>query len=95
MPEFIEIRLKRAAIALADKLDYARAAEDLNLTVEELQKQIAALEALLCLQLFKRVEGSVEVTRDGMFLIRAFREVRATHAPEVGESSHKSDQVPS
>jgi DNA-binding transcriptional LysR family regulator len=53
VPESISIDLKRAAIALAEEWDYARAAEQLNITSAELRKQVSALETLLCLRIFK------------------------------------------
>ncbi len=76
MPESIPIGLKRAAIALAEQLDYARAAEQLNLSSAELRKQVSALETLLCLCIFKPRQKKVEPTEDGQFLIKAFREGR-------------------
>lgn len=53
MSESIPIGLKRAAIAVAEQLGYARAAEQLNLAPAELRKQVSALETLLCLRIFK------------------------------------------
>ena len=47
MSEPIAIGLKRAAIVLADELDYARAAGRLSIRSAELRKQISALEAQL------------------------------------------------
>lgn len=77
MSESISIDLKRAAIALAEQLDYARAAEQLNITSAELRKQVSALETLLCLLIFKPRQKKVEPTEDGRFLIKAFREAVA------------------
>lgn len=79
MSESISIDQKRAAIALADELDYARAAEQLNITSAELRRQISVLESLLCLRLFKPRQKKVETTEEGRFLIRFFREAVAFH----------------
>lgn len=73
MPKSIAIGLKRAAIILAEKLDYARAAEKMNITSAELRKRISALEALLC-RIFKPRQKKVELTEEGQFLIKVFRE---------------------
>lgn len=74
MSESISIGLKRAAIALAEQLDYARAAEQLSITSAELRKQVCALETLLCLRIFKPRQKKAEPTEEGRFLIKAFRE---------------------
>ncbi len=79
MSESISIDLKRAAIALAEQLDYARAAEQLNITSAELRKQVSALETLLCLRIFKPRQRKVETTEEGRFLIKVFRESVALH----------------
>lgn len=88
MSESVPIGLKRVAIALADELDYARAAEKLNITSAELQKEISTLESLLCLYLFKpSLERRVELTADGEFLIKAFREAIAVHYRNAGKEA--------
>lgn len=91
MPESITIALKRAAIALADELDYARAAKKLNLTYAELQRQITALETQLCFHIFKPGQERVEPTEEGQFLIRAFRESIALHDRKKQDGSSKPD----
>jgi DNA-binding transcriptional LysR family regulator len=52
MAELIDIRLRRAALALANTFDYARAAESLNVSKIELRAQIKLLEDRLCIRLF-------------------------------------------
>ncbi len=90
MPESIAIGLKRAAIILAEQLDYARAAEKLSITSAVLRKQIAALEALLYLRIFKPRQKKVELTEEGQFLIKAFRESVALHdRKEHEKESHQ------
>lgn len=89
MPESIDIHLKRAAITLADALDYARAAEKLSIDSAELRKQIYELEATLCLHIFRPRQKRVELTEDGTFLIRVFREAVALHNKAEG-NAHKT-----
>ena len=48
LSEAISIGLKRAAIALAEQLDYARAAEQLNIPSAELRKQVSKLGRIVC-----------------------------------------------
>ena len=92
MPESISIDLKRAAIALAEELDYARAAEQLNITSAELRRQISALETLLCLRIFKPRQKKVEPTEDGQFLIRAFRKAVAFYERQEKEGLTEPDR---
>lgn len=77
MYDFIQVHLKRAAIALAETQDYDRAAEQLQIPVSELRQQIADLERTLCLHLFTPGSVPPEVTSDGRFLIEAFRKALA------------------
>lgn len=79
MSESIDINLKRAAITLADELSYPRAAEKLKISSAELRKHISALEAQLYLRIFKPRQKKVELTEEGQFLIKAFRESVALH----------------
>lgn len=92
MPESITIALKRAAITLADELDYAQAAKKLNITSAELQRQITALESQLYFHIFKPGQERVEPTEEGQFLIRAFRESVAVHESEGTGWSSKPDR---
>lgn len=79
MSESIPIELKRAAIALADELDHSRAAEKLNVTPAELRKRVSTLETQLCVYIFRPQQRRVELTPEGKFLIKAFRESVALH----------------
>jgi DNA-binding transcriptional LysR family regulator len=90
--ESISIGMKRAAIALAEELDYASAAEKVNLTSKELRKQVSLLETQLCLRIFKPRQRRVELTQDGQFLIKAFREAVAIHDQDASkEASYSND----
>ncbi len=92
MSESISIGLKRAAIALAEQLDYARAAEQLGVTSAELRKQVSALEALLCLRIFKPRQRKVELTEEGRFLIKVFREAVAFYERKEKEGHSGPDR---
>ena len=83
-----EIRFMEAAIALAEKLHFGRAARGLHITQPALTKQIAQLEARIGFPLFKRDHQTVEVTDAGRAYIsearlallpsdRAFQSARA------------------
>ncbi len=87
MPESIAIGLKRAAITLADELDYARAAERLSIPSDELRKQVSDLEAQLYVHIFSPEKECVELTEEGQFLIKAFRDAVALHDRNVGNGS--------
>ncbi len=79
MSESVAISLKRAAVLLAEELEYERAAEKMNISTAELRQQIAALETQLCLHIFAPERKRIELTEEGQFLIRAFRESIARH----------------
>lgn len=67
MSEFIDVKLKWAAIMLADELSYAGAAQRLNVTPSELKIQIAELETQLCFHIFRPNQDHIEVTDEGRF----------------------------
>ncbi len=74
MTDSIDLEKKRAAIVLAEERDYPRAAERLHVTPAALRKQIAALESQLWFSVFRPRQKRVELTEEGRFLIRIFRE---------------------
>jgi DNA-binding transcriptional LysR family regulator len=88
--ESIDVKLKRAAIMLADELSHSRAAEKLNLSSAELRKQITAFEALLHLHIFKPRQKKVELTEEGQFLIKAFRDSVALHDRNANKSMEEN-----
>jgi DNA-binding transcriptional LysR family regulator len=69
-----EIRLLQAAIALAEYLNFSRAAERLHLTQPALSKQIVELEAQLGLRLFERNHQNVDLTDAGRAFVEEARE---------------------
>lgn len=69
-----EIRLLRAAIALAEELNFTRAAERLHIEQSTLSKQIIELESLLGFRLFERNHQMVELNEAGRNFVEAARE---------------------
>jgi DNA-binding transcriptional LysR family regulator len=60
-----EVRQLRYFIAVADELNFTRAAERLNVAQQALSAAIAQLEALLGIKLFERTSRSVTLTSAG------------------------------
>lgn len=79
MSESIDIKLKRAAIMLADELSYPLAAKTMNISSDEFRRQMTVLETQLCLHIFKPRQKKVELTEEGQFLINVFRKSIALH----------------
>ena len=81
MAELVETKLQSMAVALATELDYAEAARRLNISRTELERQIAALETLLCAKIFRMSGTEVVVTDEGRVFVekcQAFLEERDT-----------------
>ncbi len=68
-----EIRLMRAAIVLAEELNFSRAAEKLNMSQPTLTRQIADLEDILGFPLFERDHQTVTVTDAGRAFVEEAR----------------------
>ncbi|MEO6906570.1 MAG: LysR family transcriptional regulator, partial [Abditibacteriaceae bacterium] len=64
----IELRLLKSFIAVADHLNFRRAAEELHQTQPALSRQIQQLEKAIGKQLFIRDKRTVELTHAGRFL---------------------------
>ncbi len=88
MSESISLKLKRSAIVLADELSYPRAADKLKISPVELRNQISALEAQLYFHIFKPRQEKVELTEEGQFLLKAFRESVALHDRNANKGQH-------
>ena len=68
-----EIRLLQAAIALAEELNFSRAAARLRIDQSTLSKQIAMLEEQTDLRLFVRNHQTVELTEAGRHFVEEAR----------------------
>jgi monoterpene epsilon-lactone hydrolase len=83
-PEAIELRHLRAFVAVAEELNFGRAAERLYITQPALSRQIRSLEKLLGCTLLRRSTHRVELTLAGEALLDrvrpVLREVDATIA---------------
>jgi epsilon-lactone hydrolase len=81
-PEAIELRHLRAFVAVAEELNFGRAAERLYITQPALSRQIRALEQLLGCEVLRRSSHRVELTLAGEALLDRvrplLREVNAT-----------------
>jgi epsilon-lactone hydrolase len=74
-PEAIELRHMRAFVAVAEELNFGRAAERLYITQPALSRQIRALEQLLGCTLLRRSTHRVELTLAGDALLDRVRPV--------------------
>jgi len=68
-----EVRLMEAAIALAEELNFSRAAHRLHISQPALTKQIAELESRLGFSLFERDHQSVAVNEAGRAYVQEAR----------------------
>lgn len=76
-PDAIELRHLRAFVAVAEELNFARAAAALYLSAPALSRQIRALERLVGCDLFRRSTHMVELTVAGEALLDGARRVLA------------------
>jgi DNA-binding transcriptional LysR family regulator len=73
MSTAVEVRFQEAVIALADELNYTRAANRLHITQSALTKQIRELEKSQKFHLFNRDKKSVTLTPAGEEFVREVR----------------------
>jgi DNA-binding transcriptional LysR family regulator len=91
----VDVRLMQAAVALAEELNFSRAALRLAVTQPALSKQIAELEERVGMPLFERSSRGVEVTEAGaafveharMALSSADRAVHSARAATLGSDT--------
>lgn len=94
----MELRQLRYFVAVADTLNFSRAAETLYISQSALSKQIADLEAELGTTLFKRDKRSVELTQSGALLLAEAKRL-LMQSEKLGpmlrnlESPHPVDQT--
>jgi DNA-binding transcriptional LysR family regulator len=100
----IDLRLMRAAVVVAEELNFSRAAQRLHVSQPGLTKQIQDLEAALCVSLFIRDRQKVYLTEAGrafveesrLALMHQERAIRAaTSAAKGAEASLNLGQAPS
>ena len=72
-PESVELRHLRSFIAVADELNFSRAAQRLYLSQPALSRQIRGLERLIGCELFRRSTQRVELTLAGEALLTRAR----------------------
>ena len=86
---WIELRLWRQFLAVADELHFGRAAQRLHMTQPPLTQAIALLEAHLGIRLFDRTKRSVQLTVAGAALVPEARDllVRALALPGFARAS--------
>ncbi|MCW6003579.1 alpha/beta hydrolase fold domain-containing protein [Micromonospora sp. CPCC 205371] len=76
-PEALELRHLRALAAVAEDLNFSRAAERLYLSQPALSRQISALERLVGCELFRRSTRRVELTAAGEALLEGTQRLLA------------------
>jgi acetyl esterase/lipase len=75
VPDAIELRHLRAFVAVAEALNFSRAAEQLYISQPALSRQIRMLERLVGCQLFRRSTQRVELTLAGDALLAKTRQL--------------------
>ncbi|MEU7864289.1 LysR substrate-binding domain-containing protein [Nonomuraea sp. NPDC049141] len=78
-----DLRHLRFFVAVAERLSFTRAAEDLHVAQPSLSKQIRQLERNLRVQLFNRTSHHVKLTGAGELLLREARELLDAWATTV------------
>src|SRR5579863_10597496 len=90
---YVELRLLRYVIAVAEELHFGRAAKRLNLSAPALSKQIKDLEGVLGFALFARKTREVILTAAGEAFMTQARQalVHAGRAVECAYAASRGD----
>jgi DNA-binding transcriptional LysR family regulator len=90
---YVELRLLRYVIAVAEELHFSRAAKRLNLSAPALSKQIKDLEGVLGYLLFERKTREVVLTAAGAAFMAEARQalVHVERAMECGHAASRGD----
>src|SRR4051812_10958554 len=75
MSDFLEFRLLKYIVAVAETSNFTRAAERLFLAQPSLSKQIRALEDEIQFPLFERGRNGVKITPAGEMILAYAREI--------------------
>jgi DNA-binding transcriptional LysR family regulator len=91
--QYVEVRLLRYAIAVAEELHFGRAAQRLHLSAPTLSKQIRQLERSLGYTLFVRRTREVVLTQGGIAFIACAREALSgiQRAVDRGAAAYRSE----
>jgi monoterpene epsilon-lactone hydrolase len=92
-PDAIELRHLRSFVAVAEELNFGRAAEQLYLSQPALSRQIRALEQLVGCQLFRRSTHRVELTLAGESLLDGARKVLRDMDEAVSVTQSVGDEL--
>jgi LysR family transcriptional regulator, benzoate and cis,cis-muconate-responsive activator of ben and cat genes len=86
---FDDLRILRGFVAVAEELNFRRAAERLHMSQPPLSRMISGLEEQLGAPLFLRNTRMVELTREGRLFLESAREVLETAAVAGREIRHR------
>jgi DNA-binding transcriptional LysR family regulator len=89
----VELRHLRYFIAVAEQLNFSRAAKQLHIAQPPLSRQIRQLEERIGVQLLVRTKRQVELTNAGRVFLEEARKLilQAEHAAEVARRAQKGE----
>jgi len=89
----VELRHVRYFIAVAEHLNFRKAAQRLQIAQPPLSRQIHLLEEELGVELFARAKRAVELTKAGQAFLEQARKLlaQAGHAVEAARQAHRGD----